>query len=60
MTNSSHGPRLLMIDDDLAFCRLIKRVAEPHGFEVIATDDTETVNAYSSVISARTGMQTRS
>jgi EAL domain-containing protein (putative c-di-GMP-specific phosphodiesterase class I) len=31
-----------MIDDDLAFCRLIKRVAEPHGLEVIATDDTET------------------
>src|SRR2546425_5343314 len=42
MTNSTQGPRLLMIDDDLAFCRLIKRVAEPHGLEVIATDDTET------------------
>jgi EAL domain-containing protein (putative c-di-GMP-specific phosphodiesterase class I) len=30
-----------MIDDDLAFLRLVKRVAEPHGFEVIATDDPE-------------------
>jgi EAL domain-containing protein (putative c-di-GMP-specific phosphodiesterase class I) len=31
--------RLLMIDDDPAYCRLVKRVAEPHGFEVIVTDD---------------------
>jgi EAL domain-containing protein (putative c-di-GMP-specific phosphodiesterase class I)/ActR/RegA family two-component response regulator len=28
-----------MIDDDPAFCRLVKRVAEPHGFDVITTDD---------------------
>jgi EAL domain-containing protein (putative c-di-GMP-specific phosphodiesterase class I) len=39
MSDSALGLRLLMIDDDLAFCRLIKRVAEPHGFEVIVTDD---------------------
>src|SRR5580658_10483365 len=34
--------RLLMIDDDKAFCRLVTRVAEPNGFEVVATDDPET------------------
>src|SRR5579863_2768853 len=33
--------RLLMIDDDLALCRLFQRVATQHGFEVIATDDPE-------------------
>jgi CheY-like chemotaxis protein len=33
--------RLLLIDDDPAFCRLVKRVAEPHGFEVITTGDPE-------------------
>jgi EAL domain-containing protein (putative c-di-GMP-specific phosphodiesterase class I) len=37
----SKNLRLLMIDDDLAFGRLIKRVAEPQGFEVITTDDPE-------------------
>jgi EAL domain-containing protein (putative c-di-GMP-specific phosphodiesterase class I)/ActR/RegA family two-component response regulator len=31
--------RLLIVDDDQSFGRLIKRVAEPCGFEVIATDD---------------------
>jgi CheY-like chemotaxis protein len=41
MTDSTYRPRLLIIDDDLALCRLITRVAEPHGFEVIATDDPE-------------------
>jgi EAL domain-containing protein (putative c-di-GMP-specific phosphodiesterase class I)/ActR/RegA family two-component response regulator len=30
-----------MIDDDLGFCRLIKRVAETHGFDVVTTDDPE-------------------
>ena len=30
---------MLVIDDDLAFCRLIKRIAEPYGFDVIATGD---------------------
>src|SRR5271170_2615733 len=39
MSNRTLGPRLLVIDDDLAFLRLVKRVAEPHGFEVVATDD---------------------
>ncbi|MGC2412815.1 MAG: EAL domain-containing response regulator [Stellaceae bacterium] len=33
--------RLLLIDDDPAFCRLITRVAEAQGFEVIVTDDPE-------------------
>src|SRR5260221_13597327 len=41
MSDRTFGFRLLMIDDDLAFCRLIKRVAEPQGFDVIATDDPE-------------------
>jgi EAL domain-containing protein (putative c-di-GMP-specific phosphodiesterase class I) len=41
MSDSTFGPRLLMIDADLAFCRLIKRVAEPHGFDVIVTDHPE-------------------
>jgi EAL domain-containing protein (putative c-di-GMP-specific phosphodiesterase class I) len=38
MTDTTLGLRLLMIDDDPAFCRLVKRVAEPHGFEAITTD----------------------
>jgi CheY-like chemotaxis protein len=41
MSDSTFRPRLLMIDDDLAFLRLVKRVAEPHGFEVITTNDPE-------------------
>jgi EAL domain-containing protein (putative c-di-GMP-specific phosphodiesterase class I)/ActR/RegA family two-component response regulator len=31
--------RLLVVDDDQAFGRLMKRAAEPCGYEVIATDD---------------------
>src|SRR6266436_4904924 len=41
MSNGTFGLRLLMIDDDQAFCRFVKRVAELHGFEVMATDDPE-------------------
>src|SRR5579862_6839507 len=41
MSDSTLRPRLLVIDDDLAFCRLVKRVADLHDFEVIMTDDPE-------------------
>lgn len=41
MSGSTFTPRLLVIDDDPAFLRLFKRVAEPHGFEVFTTDDPE-------------------
>ncbi|HKS88793.1 MAG TPA: EAL domain-containing response regulator [Stellaceae bacterium] len=34
-------PRLLIIDDDAAFCRLVKRVAEAEGFRVVATADCD-------------------
>lgn len=41
MMNITFRPRLLMIDDDMAFCRFVTRVAEPYGFEVVATDDQD-------------------
>lgn len=38
----THGDRptlrLLVVDDDLAFHRLVEEAAEPHGFEVAAAD----------------------
>lgn len=39
MSNRNFRPRLLIIDDDLAFSRMVKRVADPHGFDVVTTDD---------------------
>src|SRR6266581_4146373 len=41
MSENIFGARLLMIDDNLAFGRLVKRVAEQHGFDVTVTDDPE-------------------
>ncbi len=35
--------RLLVVDDDQAFGRLMKRAAEPCGYEVVATDDPRDV-----------------
>jgi DNA-binding NtrC family response regulator len=37
-----HGRRLLVIDDDEANCRLIRRIFAREGFEVIAADSGET------------------
>jgi EAL domain-containing protein (putative c-di-GMP-specific phosphodiesterase class I)/ActR/RegA family two-component response regulator len=39
MSDQPAAARLLMIDDDGGFCRLVKRVAERHGFTVRSTDD---------------------
>ena len=39
MSDNALALRLAMIDDDPAFCRLVTRVAQPHGFEVVATHD---------------------
>jgi len=39
MGNDLFGNRLLVVDDDPSIGRLIKRVAESLGFEVVATED---------------------
>ena len=39
MDSNIYGDRLLAIDDEPALRRLVKRVAEPAGFEVVVTDD---------------------
>jgi EAL domain-containing protein (putative c-di-GMP-specific phosphodiesterase class I)/ActR/RegA family two-component response regulator len=41
MSTGAAQPRLLMIDDDLAFCRVIQRVAKSHGVDVITTDNAQ-------------------
>jgi len=41
MGDGKGGLRLLMIDDDPAFCRLVSRVAKPQGFEVITTHEPD-------------------
>ena len=39
MGNEFFGDRLLMIDDEPALGRIVKKVAEDSGFEVVVTDD---------------------
>jgi len=41
MSDHVLGLRLLMIGDNLAFCRLTKRIAEQNGFDVTVTDDPD-------------------
>jgi DNA-binding response OmpR family regulator len=39
MTDAPSGNRLLVVDDDRGIGRLVKRVAEGVGFEVVVTED---------------------
>jgi EAL domain-containing protein (putative c-di-GMP-specific phosphodiesterase class I)/AmiR/NasT family two-component response regulator len=39
MADDLFGDRLLMIDDEPAFGRLVKKIAQDAGFEVVVTDD---------------------
>src|SRR5690349_10647251 len=41
MPDDLFGDRLLMIDDDPAFGRLVKRIAQDAGFEVVVTDNPD-------------------
>jgi EAL domain-containing protein (putative c-di-GMP-specific phosphodiesterase class I) len=42
MTSDLFGDRLLVIDDEVAFGQIVKRVAEASGFEVAVTEDPST------------------
>src|SRR5690348_257358 len=39
MADDLFGDRLLMIDDEAAFGRLVKKIAQDAGYEVVVTDD---------------------
>jgi DNA-binding response OmpR family regulator len=39
MGNNLFGDRLLVIDDEPALGKFVRRVAEASGFEVVVTDD---------------------
>jgi EAL domain-containing protein (putative c-di-GMP-specific phosphodiesterase class I) len=39
MPDELFGDRLLLIDDEIAFGQIVKRVAQSDGFEVVVTDD---------------------
>jgi EAL domain-containing protein (putative c-di-GMP-specific phosphodiesterase class I) len=41
MSDDLFGDRLLMIDDEPAFGRLVKKIAQESGFEVVVTDDPD-------------------
>jgi hypothetical protein len=41
MPDELFGDRLLLIDDEIAFGQIVKKVAQSDGFEVVVTDDTQ-------------------
>jgi EAL domain-containing protein (putative c-di-GMP-specific phosphodiesterase class I)/AmiR/NasT family two-component response regulator len=41
MSDDLFGDRLLMIDDEPGFGRIVKRIAQEAGFEVVVTDDPD-------------------